>query len=259
MTKQKTIAYSQVGYNYDTKVPIKKNDSLYLIRWLSMPTYLADWIAQSKFSGGKIAKSKKLVALSFDDGPHYQNTLGVIKTLNDNNAQGTFFWIADFAINLAKNHPIILKKIVSEIKRNNHEIGLHALCDFKPSLSSRLYGHFSKDQLKKAKDIIENLSGTNVNLYRPHNAQLGSSIIYARELGMKTVIGDLFLYAKPDDSVHAQVNRLSRAKAGSILLLHDGQVESLKINHILKVLPEVIKRLKNNGLNLTSVSKVLQN
>lgn len=221
--------------------------------------HLADWITQSKFYGTKLAKSKKLVALSFDDGPHYQNTLSVIKTLNDNNAQATFFWIAEFAINLAKNHPIILKKIISEIKENNHEIGLHALYDFKPTFSSRLYGHFSKQQLKKAKNIIERLSGANVSLYRPHNAQLGSSIIYARELGMTTVIGDLFLYASPDDSVHVQVNRLSRAKAGSILLLHDGLSFSQKINHILRVLPQVIKRLKNNGLNLTSVSNVLQN
>ena len=226
---------------------------------LSMPTYLGDWITESKFTGSKAAKSKNLVALSFDDGPHYQNTLSVIKTLNHNNAQATFFWIAEFAINLAKKHPTILKKIISEIKENNHEIGLHALCDFKPTMSSRLYGHFSKQQLKKAKDIIEKLSGTNVNLYRPHNVQLGSSIIFAKELGMTTVIGDLFLYAKPDDSIHVQVDRLSRAKAGSILLLHDGHVKSLKINHILKVLPEVIKRLKNNGLKLTSVSKVLQN
>jgi len=220
---------------------------------------LAYWVTQSKFSGSKSAKSKRLVALSFDDGPHYQNTLSVIKTLNHNNAQATFFWIAEFAIKLAKNHPIMLKKIVSEIKRNNHEIGLHALYDFKPTISSRLYGHFSKTQLKKAKSIIESLSGTNINLYRPHNAQLGSSIIYAKELGMKTVIGDLFHYAKPDDSINVQVNRLSLAKAGSILLLHDGQVKSLKINHILKVLPEVIRRLKKNGLNLTSVSNVLQN
>ncbi len=220
---------------------------------------LAHWITKSKFSGSKTAKSKNLVALSFDDGPHYQNTLSVIKTLNDNSAQATFFWIAEFAINLAKNHPRILKKIISEIKENNHEIGLHALCDFKPTFISRLYGHFSKAQLKKAKKIIESLSGTNISLYRPHNAQLGSSIIYAKELGMTTVIGDLFRYARPDEKVYVQVNRLSRAKAGSILLLHDGQVDSLKTNHILKVLPQVIKRLKNNGLNLTSVSNVLRN
>lgn len=226
---------------------------------MSMPTYLGDWITQSKFSGSMLAKSKKLVALSFDDGPHYQNTLAVIKTLNDNKAQATFFWIAEFAIKLSKNHPIIFKKIISEIKNNNHEIGLHALCDFKPTLSSRLYGHFSKQQLKKAKDIIENLSGTNVSLYRPHNAQLGSSIIYARELGMTTVIGDLFRYARPNEKVYIQVNRLSRAKAGSILLLHDGQANSLKTNHILKVLPQVVKKLKDNGLNLTSVSNVLKN
>ena len=141
---------------------------------------LAHWVTQGKFSGSKTAKKKNLVALSFDDGPHYRNTLRVINTLNKNNAQATFFWIAEFATNLAKHHPIILKKIVSEIKKNNHEIGLHALYDFKPTFISRLYGHFSKHQFKKAKDIIENLSGTKINLYRPHNAQLGSSIVFAK-------------------------------------------------------------------------------
>lgn len=219
---------------------------------------LAHWVTQGNFSGSVTAKKKNLVALSFDDGPHFRNTLSVIKTLNKNSAQATFFWIAEFATNLAKHHPILLKKIISEIKKNKHEIGLHALYDYKPTFTSRLYGHFSKKQLKKAKDIIENLSKTCVSLYRPHNAQLGSSIVFAKELGMKTVLGDLFLYTKPDEKVYIQINRISRAKAGSILLLHDGQVNSLKANHILKVLPEVIKRLKNNGLNLTSVSKVLQ-
>ncbi|OGH20333.1 MAG: hypothetical protein A3D74_04285 [Candidatus Levybacteria bacterium RIFCSPHIGHO2_02_FULL_37_13] len=220
---------------------------------------LAHWLTQGKFSGSRLAKKKNLVALSFDDGPHYRNTLNVIKTLNKNKSQATFFWIAEYATNLAKNHPILLKKIITEIKNNKHEIGLHALYDYKPTFASRLYGHFSKKQLKRAKDIIEKLSETNISLYRPHNAQLGSSIIYAKELGMKTIIGDLFLYAKPDEKVTVQIDRISRARAGSILLLHDGQVNSLKTNHILKVLPEVVKRLKNNGFNLSSVSKVLQN
>ena len=220
---------------------------------------LSHWVTQSKFSGSKAAKSKNLVALSFDDGPHYKNTLSVIKTLSDNKSQATFFWIAEFAVNMAKRHPVLLKKIISEIKKNNHEIGLHALFDYKPTLSSRLFGHFSKNQLKKAKDIIESLADTNINLYRPHNAQIGSSIIYAKELGMTTVIGDLFRYAKPDDSVDLQISKLSSAVPGSILLLHDGQVKSLKTNHILKVLPEVIRKLKKNRLNLTSVSNVLKN
>jgi len=224
-----------------------------------MPTYLGDWLTQSKFSGSKLAKSKNLVALSFDDGPHYQNTLGVIKSLNDNKAQATFFWIAEFAINLAKNHPRILKKIISEIKNNNHEIGLHAPYDFKPTLSSRFFGHFSKYELQKAKKDIEDLTDMKIELYRPHNVQLGSSILYAKELGMVTVIGDILRFAKPNEEVYIQVKRLGCAKPGSILLLHDGQSVSQKTNHILKVLPQVVKILKNKGLKITSVSNILKN
>src|SRR3989344_3922199 len=120
---------------------------------------LAHWLTQGKFSGSRLAKKKNLVALSFDDGPHYRNTLNVIKTLNKNKSQATFFWIAEYATNLAKNHPILLKKIITEIKNNKHEIGLHALYDYKPTFASRLYGHFSKKQLKRAK--------TTDSIYRP--------------------------------------------------------------------------------------------
>ena len=220
--------------------------------------HLMEWITQGRFAGAQMAKKKKLVALSFDDGPHYYNTPNVLETLNNNNVQATFFWIAENAINLAKKQPLLFKKIVSEIKQNSHEIGLHAPCDFNPTLSSRLYGHFSKNQLKKAKNIIESLSGTNVSLYRPHYLQVGSSIMYARELGMTTVIGDVFHYVRPGEPHHNQVRRLAQAKPGSILLLHDGQSYTQKINHILKVLPQVVEILKNKGLNLTTISKVLE-
>lgn len=220
---------------------------------------LAHWVTQSKFSGSKTAKSKNLVALSFDDGPHYLNTLSVIKTLNDNNAQATFFWIVENAIDLAKRHPLLLKKIISEIRENNHEIGLHAPYDFKPTLSSRFFGHFSKYEFQKSKNDLEHLTEMKIQLYRPHNVQLGSSILYAKELGMVTVIGDILRFTKPNEEVYIQVKRLSFAKPGSILLLHDGVSFSQKINHILKVLPKVVKVLKNKGLKLTSVSNVLKN
>lgn len=221
--------------------------------------YLKEWITQTRFSGSNGAKKRKLVALSFDDGPHRYNTPKVIEILKKNNAQATFFWIVENAINLLNNNPALFREIVSEIKNNNHEIGLHAPYDFKPTLSSRLYGKFSKYQLRKAKQTIENLTGMYVNLYRPHTSQLGSSIIYAKELRMETVIGDLLRFTKPDEEVYIQVKRLSNAMPGSILLLHDGQSYSQKTNYILNVLPQVINTLKDKGIKLTSVSKVLEN
>ena len=218
-----------------------------------------EWVTESKFTGSKMARKRNLVALSFDDGPHYHNTLKVIKALNNNNAQGTFFWIVQHAVDLRKNDPLVFGKIVSQIKENNHEIGLHAPYDFKPTLSSRVFGHFTKEELEEAKDTLENLTDMDVSLYRPHYVQLGSSIKFARELRMTTVIGDIFNSIKPDNPIPAQVERLGRAKAGSILILHDGQSISHRRNNILDVLPESIKLLSRRGLELTTVSKVLEN
>lgn len=221
--------------------------------------YLREWFMYAKFAGTEKARQDNLVALSFDDGPHHYNTPNVIEILNENNAQGTFFWIAENALSLSKTNPKLFRCIILGIKNKGHEIGLHAPNDFKPTLSSRIFGHFTKGELQKAKETLENLTGINVTLYRPHHVQLGSSIVYAKELGLTTVIGDIFRTVRADDPIQAQVKTLGRAKAGSILLLHDGLSVSQNTNHILKVLPESIRLLKDNGLNPTSVSNVLKN
>src|SRR3989338_4240179 len=221
--------------------------------------YLREWIRYSKFAGTEGAREDKLVALSFDDGPHPDNTPRVIEILKENRIRATFFWIVENAINLSYSHPIIFKKILSEIKNNGYEVGLHAPNDLKPTIYSRFFGHFTKQELGEAKKKLETLTKTDVNLYRPHYLQLGSGIIHANQLGMTTVLGNLLKVVRPDGQIRSQVKTLSQAGAGNIIILHDGQNNQQGKNRILDVLPECVRLLKNKGLKPTSVSKVLEN
>lgn len=221
--------------------------------------YLREWLMHAKFAGTEKAKQDNLVALSFDDGPHPENTPEVLAILKENRAHATFFWIVSNALILLNYNPSLFKKIVKEIKNNGHEIGLHAPNDVKPSLSSRFFGPHTKYELGKAKETLENITGIKVIYYRPHYIQLGSSIKHATNLGMTTVLGDVFNSVNPYGSVSDQIGKIKRATGGSILILHDGQSNTVKKNNTIFALPQVILTLIRRGLIPTSVSRVLEN
>lgn len=222
-------------------------------------THLIDWLKHARFAGTKTARRNNFVALSFDDGPHPYNTPRVLEVLKQNNIQSTFFWIVENAVNLLHTNPSLFKKIVSEIKVNKHEIGLHAPNNLRPSILSRFFGHYSKQELGNAKETLEEIIETNVFYYRPHYIQVGSAVIYANELGMTTVLGDPLKLVRPDGHPHTQIKTLGQAKPGNIMILHDGEDNSQRKNRILDVLPEGIRLIRTKGLIPTSVSKVLEN
>ena len=59
-----------------------------------------EWFRHAKFAGTKNARRNNYVALSFDDGPHFDNTPKVLEILNEHNIRSTFFWIVENATNL---------------------------------------------------------------------------------------------------------------------------------------------------------------
>ena len=62
-------------------------------------------------------KNKKVIYLTFDDGPTEEITRWILKTLNDFNIKATFFCIG----NNAEKHP----EILDEIRKNGHTVGIH--------------------------------------------------------------------------------------------------------------------------------------
>ena len=215
------------------------------------------YLWEVRFAGTKDAKKKRLVALSFDDGPHSNITLQVLRILNTHVTSATFFWIVKEADLLAKNDPKQFQAILTALRTGDHEVGLHAPYDYRPTLRSRLLGQFTGEEMTEATKKLRELTGMPVTLYRPHYFQFGSSFRFANELGLTAVLWNPFHYAPTNWSSESQIRQFSSAKPGNILLFHDGVTSTRPETNVLEVLPQVLVNLKRRDLYPTSVSKVL--
>ena len=108
---------------------------------------------------------EKIVALTFDDGPHEIKTEKILAVLDIYNVKATFFVIGQ---NAEKN-PDILKKVV----RAGHEIGNHTY-DHK-SIYKLSDGSLS-DDVEKCSVVIEGIIGERPKLFRPPEGFMNDSI-----------------------------------------------------------------------------------
>lgn len=189
------------------------------------------------------ATQNNWVAITFDDGPHPEFTLQVLKLLHRYNARATFFCIGR---EVAK-HPDILKKIIAE----GHTIGNHTYTH------SKNFGFFSTDkitgELQRTKDTIQHLTGLNVNLYRPAFGVTNPNISKAVSLLGLTAIGwsirSLDTTNRSKKSVLHRITR--RLKQGDIILLHDTSAKTVE------VLEQLLLFLQNNKMRSVTVDQLL--
>lgn len=87
-----------------------------------------------------IDRNKKMVAFTFDDGPHYQNTQIIMDEFEKYNGRATFFMLGQ----CVENNP----EIVKEVYQRGFEVGNHSW-DHSMALGSR------KQPLSKAETIAE--------------------------------------------------------------------------------------------------------
>ena len=69
-------------------------------------------------TSGKVADGKKLVALTFDDGPYLPFTQNLLTVLEEKQVKATFFMVGDNAV---KN-----SEVVTLVTSKGHEVALHA-------------------------------------------------------------------------------------------------------------------------------------
>ena len=89
----------------------------------------------------------KMVALTFDDGPHYINTPRLLKILEENDARATFFLLGDRSVSTQAN-----KDTVGMIAASGNEIASHT------------YSHKQLSAISKEK-VIEEISKTRETLF----------------------------------------------------------------------------------------------
>ncbi len=181
-----------------------------------------------------VATTKKVIYLTFDDGPTPKITNWVLEELKSHNAKATFFCIGK---NVEKYPEIILN-----IRNNGHVIGNHT--------QNHLNGWKTKTNVYiadvlKANQQINKL--TNQLLFRPPYGKIRSSQAKAlQKIEYKIIMWDV-LSADFDTLISKEKclqNVIKNTRNGSIIVFHD----SLKASDNLKfVLPRVLTHFTKKG------------
>jgi peptidoglycan/xylan/chitin deacetylase (PgdA/CDA1 family) len=186
--------------------------------------------------------------LTFDDGPS-PDTEGVLDILAEHNLSATFFMVG----RQVETFPGIARRVFAE----GHEVGNHSY-----SHPHYLFQQASRthDQVKRAQDVIARTIGARPRLARPpYGVRTPAYFGAARALGLLTVQWDVagFDWKRTNPRQIADTV-LCKVRAGSIILLHDGDSAGKQNRkNTVQALPLIIKGLEELDLTIAPISRLL--
>ncbi len=174
-------------------------------------------------------KRRKVVYLTFDDGPIPEVTPWVLDLLDAYDVKATFFLVGD---NVKRN-----PELFEEIKRRGHSYGNHTM--------HHLQG-FKTTLMRYMRDITEANELIDSPLFRPPHGLISWSQAKALKEHYNIVMYDLVTrdYSKKLNGEQVLNNVKKYTRNGSIIVFHD----SLRAEKNLKyALPKAIEWLKEQG------------
>jgi peptidoglycan/xylan/chitin deacetylase (PgdA/CDA1 family) len=190
--------------------------------------------------------TKKLIALTFDDGPMPNWTPQVHEILADQRVRATFFLIGERVI----AHGSLLADL-----RPEHEVGNHTWAH--RDLAEMDYAA-ARDAIERGARAIATVVGRAPTLLRPPYGHLaGSSLLAAADLGCSIVLWTHQMVESdyPDDPVGHAEQVVRTCTPGTILLGHDaGSPQRLVA---IRGLPDIIRGLRAGGFEFVTVSELL--
>ena len=188
---------------------------------------------------------EKVVALTFDDGPHPRYTKEILQILDEYGIRATFFMIGE---NISY-YPETAKMVVDA----GHEIGNHT--DTHPCIRN-IGSHSIIEEMRIAEQKIIELTGEKPILFRPPEGLCSRSICEVAETMDYSVI--LWTVDTRDwAGTRADVitrGVMKRVRGGDILLFHDYVSHK---SQTVEALRQVIPALKAQGYTFTTVSELL--
>jgi polysaccharide deacetylase family sporulation protein PdaB len=194
-----------------------------------------------------VKTNQKIIALTFDDGPHSKYTPQILKLLAKYNAKATFF--------VTGERVELYPDITRQISNAGHEIGSHTFSH--PRLASISEKNL-KNELRLTENVVERITGKHIALFRPVGGYYNDLVVNtAAKEGYRVILWswnhDSKDWQKP--GFHRIVmNVILDIKPGNIILMHDGGGDR---SQTVKALKFILPELKRQGYELISVSDLL--
>ena len=243
-------SYMYLDYDYDT------NDEIIFYKYLNINNKISmDSIvfnikdnnitikevvndtSNNNYQSDYIDVNKKMVALTFDDGPNY-NTSKILEILNKYNVRATFFVLGSKI-----NHN---KKIIKTMDKYGMEIGNH-------TYSHKLMTGMSNiDIIREVEDtsnLIYSVIGKYPELVRPSYGSFNKKI--KESINMPIIIWNIDTLDWKSHNSEKIVSRvMNKVSDGDIILMHDIYSATVKAVDIL------VPKLISEGYQLVSVSEL---
>ncbi|MBD1212252.1 MAG: polysaccharide deacetylase family protein [Dolichospermum circinale Clear-D4] len=193
----------------------------------------------------KLPAGKKVIALTFDDGPWPNSTAKVLDILQKNRIKGTFFVVGQNV----KNYPDLTKRIVAD----GHTIANHTWHHWYHHMNAQV----AAAEVANTGDIIYQTTGVKTSLFRPPGGNMTNGVVaYAKSNKYAVIMwsSDSKDYSRP--AVPQLMNNIFReAKPGGIVLMHDGGGDR---SHTIKALPEIISKFRKQGYEFVTIPELLE-
>jgi peptidoglycan-N-acetylglucosamine deacetylase len=190
---------------------------------------------------------QKLVALTYDDGPHPVFTPQIVKTLTKYHVRATFFMVGK----RMEEHPDIVRQVLS----GGNVIGNHTYThphDIALDTDAQVIR-----ELDKCEEVIERLTGKRAMLFRPPLGLSDAAVLQvAGEEGYRTILWTVSADHHDAPTPQAMAKRvLRRIRPGAIILAHDGSYP-MRWKDVAAT-PLIIEGLRKKGYKFVTVPELL--
>lgn len=187
---------------------------------------------------------RKVVALTFDDGPGDELTPRLLDALREAHVRATFFVVGS----RAHDRP----DLVRTQARDGHEIANHSWSH--PDLSALDYADVAW-QLERTDQVLARLTGARPTVIRPPWGRINGALLqHAAQTGQRILLWDLRFHESEFDTAGNAGYVLDRLRPGTVVLAHDAGLRDRWIG--IDAIPAVIAGARERGYEFVTASEL---
>lgn len=192
----------------------------------------------------RVDTRERVVALTFDDGPHPRHTPRMLDLLDRHQVKATFFMMG----RNVERHP----DVVLQVLARGHEVGNHSYSH--PRLVFMAPGRV-RHEISRTDALLRSLGVTgDIHFSPPHGSKFVVLPYVLTQMGKLSVLSDVDVeeWKRPPAAVMVR-SALEQVRPGSVMQFHDPLGEET-----LKAVDQVVTRLLAQGYRFERISELIK-